>query len=57
MKEPFGKRNRPVVEKPALARARKHRLAAPPRSKTGAKLHFYIAGGILFLVLAAYAFA
>ena len=57
MKEPFGKRNRPVVEKPALARARKHRLAAPPRSKTGAKLHLYIAGGILFLVLAAYAFA
>ena len=61
MKEPFGRRNRPAIEKPPLAKARKLRPAAPARAKSGAKasakVYLYIAGGVLFLVLAGYALA
>ena len=50
----FGKRNVRIVKKPALAKPRKHKRTPPP-AKLNAKLYLYVAGGILFLVLAGYA--
>ena len=50
----FGKRNVRIVKKPALAKPHKHKPTPPP-TKLNAKLYLYVAGGILFLVLAGYA--
>jgi hypothetical protein len=52
--EPFGKQNVRTVKKPALAKPRKHKRTPPP-TKLNAKLYLYVAGGILFVVLAGYA--
>ena len=52
--EPFGKQNVRIVQKPAPTKTRKHKPTAPP-AKLNAKLYLYVAGGILFLVLAGYA--
>ena len=49
----FGKRDVRIVKKPALAKPRKHKRTQPP-AKLNAKLYLYVAGGILFLVLAGY---
>jgi hypothetical protein len=60
MPEPFGKRNRRTVSKPAVAKRARHRRSAPSshQAQIGPKkIHFYIVGGILFLVLAGYALA
>ena len=51
--EPFGRRNRPAVKKPALGKPHKYNRLAARQSNT--KLYLYSAGGILFLVLAGYA--
>ena len=56
MPEPFGKRNRPAVTKPVLAKQRAHRRPEPPK-KVDLKFYAYVVGGVLFLVLAGYAFA
>jgi hypothetical protein len=55
MSEPFGKRNRRTVTKPPFAKARTHK--ASPKSRMDNKVFVYVAGFILFAVLAGYAFA
>lgn len=52
--EPFGKQNVRTVKKTALAKPRKHKRP-PPSAKLNTRLYLYVAGGILFLVLAGYA--
>jgi hypothetical protein len=57
MQEPFGKRNRKPADKPAaVTPARRRPQATQPRS-ANSKLYFYIIGGVLFLMLAGYAFS
>jgi hypothetical protein len=55
MREPFGKRNRRTVRTPRPVGPRERR--PPAASPTSAKVYLYIAGGVLFLLLAGYAFA
>ena len=55
MSEPFGKRNRRTVNKPPLARSRMYKTST--KSEVGRKVYVYVAGFILFAVLAGYAFA
>ena len=55
MSEPFGKRNRRIVTKPPLAKSRTYK--APTKSKADSRVYVYVAGFILFAVLAGYAFA
>jgi hypothetical protein len=56
MTEPFGKRNRRAVAEPLSTR--KPALKKPAQSKgPNTKLYLYGAGAVLFVVLAAYAFA
>jgi hypothetical protein len=61
MPEPFGRRNRRVDVKPVLKKKRVHAKtrirARPPPSETNAKLYLYLAGGVLFLIMAGFAFA
>jgi hypothetical protein len=53
--EPFGKRNRRTVKEPMLAKSRKSKPSAVPQNNT--RLHLYLAGGVVFLLLAGYALA
>jgi hypothetical protein len=53
--EPFGKRNRRTVKGPTPAKSRKSKRPAIPQSNT--KLYLYLAGGVVFLLLAGYALA
>jgi hypothetical protein len=55
MSEPFGKRNRRIVTKPPFAKPRTHK--APPKSRVDNKVYVYVAGAILFAILAGYALA
>ena len=54
--KPFGRLNRRTVKKPTLAKSRKH-IRPPPPAQINTKLYLYLAGGILFLLLAGYALA
>jgi hypothetical protein len=53
--EPFGKKNRRPAQK--LAPKRKPSKAERPPAGSSRKLYFYLAGGVLFLVFAGFAFA
>ena len=53
--EPFGKRNRRTVKKPTLAKPAKFKRSAVSQIDT--KLYLYLAGGVIFLLLAGYALA
>lgn len=55
MPEPFGKLNRRSIVKlvPTKAPLRK----PPPPSQPSKRFYLYLAGGVVFLVLASYAFA
>jgi hypothetical protein len=55
MIEPFGKRDRRTTVKPVLKKRRVH--TRPPPSGTNTKLYLYLAGGVLFLIMAGYALA
>jgi hypothetical protein len=57
MREPFGKRNRKFVSKPANVKSARRRSSGSPPASSNSKLYFYIIGGVVFLVLAGYAFA
>jgi hypothetical protein len=50
--EPFGRRNRRAVKKPALTKPSKQNRRESPQINS--KLYLYLAGGILFLFLAGY---
>jgi hypothetical protein len=54
MPEPFGKLNRRVAITPV---SKKKRITPPPQSGSRAKLYLYLAGGLLFLIMAGYALA
>jgi hypothetical protein len=54
MGEPFGRRNRSVVTKPARAKLHKH--AAPP-SDDKSRFYLVVAAAILVLVVGGYALA
>ena len=57
MKGPtFGKLNPRPVKKQAPAKSTKAKRSPAPAAKS-LKLPFYLAGGILFLILAGYAFS
>jgi hypothetical protein len=51
--EQFGRRNRRADVKPAPKKKRIH--ARPPASAANTKLYLYLAGGVLFLILASFA--
>jgi hypothetical protein len=55
MPEPFGRRNRRADVKPVLKKKRIHPRYPPQGIKT--KLYVYLAGGVLFLIMAGYALA
>jgi len=54
--EPFGRLNRKMIKKPALAKPHKHIWPTAPQINN-TRLYLYLAGGILFLVLSGYALA
>jgi hypothetical protein len=53
--EPFGKRNRRTAKEPPPAKSRTSKRPAIPQSNT--KLYLYLAGGVVFLLLAGYVLA
>jgi len=57
MQEPFGKRNRRVIQKPQVARTRTHLRGSVSHRRSDSKVYLYAAGGVLFLILLGYAFA
>jgi hypothetical protein len=55
MPEPFGKRNRRDAVKPVSKPERARTRHAQPKSNP--KLYLYVAGAVLFVILAGYALA
>jgi hypothetical protein len=51
----FGRRNQLVDVKPVFPK--KRILTRPPAPKANTKLYLYVAGGVLFLILAGFALA